>query len=68
MRIVKAIANILKVRGRWTAEETLNIATYPRLTTRWRPTNFVASDFWLYDTSRFDLNRVQLSYDFQLLC
>ena len=24
----------------------------------------MASDFWLYSTSRFDLNRVQLTYDF----
>ncbi len=51
------------VRGRWT-EETADIATYPRLTTQGGDLNFVASDFWLYDTSRFDLNRVQLSYDF----
>ena len=51
------------VRGRWT-EETADIATYPRLTTQGGDLNFVASDFWLYDTSRFDLNSVQLSYDF----
>ena len=51
------------VRGRWTPE-TAATATYPRLTTQGGDLNFVASDFWLYSTSRFDLNRVQLTYDF----
>jgi len=50
------------VRGRWTPE-TAATATYPRLTTQGGDLNFVASDFWLYSTSRFDLNRVQLTYD-----
>ncbi|WP_291528791.1 SusC/RagA family TonB-linked outer membrane protein [Bacteroides sp. UBA939] len=51
------------VRGRWTPE-TAATATYPRLTTQGGDLNFVPSDFWLYSTSRFDLNRVQLTYDF----
>lgn len=50
------------VRGRWT-KETAATATYPRLTTQGGELNFVASDFWLYSTSRFDLDRVQLTYD-----
>lgn len=51
------------VRGRWTPE-TAETATYPRLTTQSGSNNFVNSDFWLYSTSRFDLAKVQLTYDF----
>lgn len=51
------------VRGRWTAE-TAETATYPRLTTETGTNNFQNSDFWLYSTSRFDLQKVQLTYDF----
>lgn len=51
------------VRDRWTPE-TANTAAYPRLTTGNGDNNYVTSDFWMYSTSRFDLNKVQLSYDF----
>jgi TonB-linked SusC/RagA family outer membrane protein len=50
------------VRGRWT-EETKHTATYPRLTTLGRDNNFRNSDFWMYKNNRFDLAKVQLSYD-----
>ncbi|MFN8431106.1 MAG: SusC/RagA family TonB-linked outer membrane protein [Spirosomataceae bacterium] len=50
------------VRDRWT-EETKNSATYPRLTTQVSDNNFRSSDFWMYKTNRFDLNKVQVSYD-----
>lgn len=50
------------VRGRWT-EATQQSATYPRLTTLNSDNNFRASDFWLYKTNRFDLAKVQVSYD-----
>ncbi len=51
------------VRGRWT-EETAATATYPRLTTQSGANNNTTSDFWMYSTSRFDLAKVQLTYDF----
>ena len=51
------------VRGRWTPE-TAATATYPRLTTQSGANNEQTSDFWMYDTSRFDLAKVQLTYDF----
>lgn len=50
------------VRGRWT-EATKATATYPRLTTTNSDNNFRSSDFWLYSTNRFDLGKVQVSYD-----
>ncbi|MDH6344151.1 TonB-linked SusC/RagA family outer membrane protein [Parabacteroides sp. PFB2-12] len=50
------------VRDRWT-EETKATATYPRLTTTNGENNFRSSDFWLYDSSRFTLAQVQLTYD-----
>ncbi|GAT63241.1 SusC/RagA family TonB-linked outer membrane protein [Paludibacter jiangxiensis] len=50
------------VRGRWT-ESTAATATYPRLTTGSGTNNFQNSDFWLYSTDRFDLAKVQLTYD-----
>ncbi|MCF3107714.1 SusC/RagA family TonB-linked outer membrane protein [Niabella sp. CC-SYL272] len=50
------------VRNRWTPE-TAATATYPRLTTQSKANNFVTSDFWMYKDNRFDLARVQLSYD-----
>ncbi|QCR22374.1 SusC/RagA family TonB-linked outer membrane protein [Pontibacter sp. SGAir0037] len=53
------------VRDRWT-EETKNTATYPRLTTLGRNNNFRNSDFWLYNSNRFDLAKVQISYDLPL--
>lgn len=51
------------VRGRWTPE-TAATATFPRLTTQGGELNFVASDYWLYSTDAFYLNKVQLTYDF----
>lgn len=39
-------------------------ARYPRLTTESGANNFQTSDFWLYSTSRFDLAKLQLTYDF----
>jgi hypothetical protein len=52
------------VRGRWT-EETKETATYPRLTTESGSNNFQDSDFWLYKTDRFDIAKVQITYDFR---
>ncbi|WP_029286682.1 SusC/RagA family TonB-linked outer membrane protein [Pedobacter sp. R20-19] len=51
------------VRDRWTPQ-TQSTALYPRLTTANSDNNFRSSDFWLYSTSRFDLSKVQLSYQF----
>lgn len=51
------------VRNRWTPE-TSATATYPRLTTTNSDNNFKGSDFWMYSTNRFDLSKVQISYDF----
>ena len=39
-------------------------AKYPALTTNGGANNFQDSDFWIYKTDRFDLAKVQLSYDF----
>ncbi|MDI9869788.1 SusC/RagA family TonB-linked outer membrane protein [Flectobacillus roseus] len=50
------------VRNRWT-EATKLTATYPRLTTLSSDNNFRSSDFWMYSTSRFDLSKVQITYD-----
>jgi hypothetical protein len=50
------------VLGRWT-ESTANTATYPRLTTN-SNNNFRNSTYWMYKINRFDLNRVQFTYDF----
>jgi len=50
------------VWGRWT-EETKDEATYPRLTTKDNTNNFQNSTFWMYKTNRFDLNKVQITYD-----
>lgn len=51
------------VRGRWT-EETKDVATFPRLTTGTSDNNYRDSDFWLFSTDRFDLAKVQVSYQF----
>lgn len=51
------------VRDRWT-EATKETATYPRLTTTSATNNFRSSDFWLYKTDRFNLAKVQITYDF----
>ncbi len=50
------------VRDRWT-EQTKETATYPRLTTKSGSNNFRSSDFWLYKTDRFNLAKVQITYD-----
>lgn len=50
------------VRDRWT-EATKETATYPRLTTESGINNFRSSDFWLIKTNRFNLARVQLTYE-----
>lgn len=50
------------VRNRWTPE-TADTATYPRLTTQSGDNNFQNSDFWLYSTNRFDIAKVQITYD-----
>ncbi|WP_443938738.1 SusC/RagA family TonB-linked outer membrane protein [Pedobacter sp. MW01-1-1] len=49
------------VRDRWT-EGTKETATFPRLTTGTADNNYRNSDFWLYDANRFDLAKVQISY------
>lgn len=51
-----------EVVNRWTFE-TAHRATYPRLTTLSGSNNFRSSDFWLYKADRFDLAKVQLTYD-----
>jgi hypothetical protein len=51
------------VRDSWTIE-TKETATYPRLTTLSGDNNFRTSDFWMYKTSRFNLSKIQISYDF----
>lgn len=53
------------VLGRWT-KETASTATYPRLTTEGSELNFVTSSFWIYSTTAFRINKVQLTYDFPL--
>lgn len=50
------------VRNRWT-EETKDTATFPRLTTESGSNNFRNSDFWLIKTDRFNLAKVQITYD-----
>ena len=49
------------VLGRWTGPESE--ATYPRLSTTDNNNNFRNSTFWMYKTNRFDLTKVQLTYD-----
>lgn len=51
------------VSGRWT-EATKATATYPRLTATGGNNNFQNSTFWMYNVSRFNLTRVQFTYDF----
>ena len=48
--------------NRWT-ENTKTTATYPRLTSLQSANNFRSSDFWLYKTDRFNLSKVQLTYN-----
>mgnify|MGYP002521631784 CR=1 FL=1 len=53
----------VNARGRWTPE-TAESATHPRLTAEGHAHNASASSFWLYSTDRFNLRKVQLTYDF----
>jgi TonB-linked SusC/RagA family outer membrane protein len=53
----------VNARGRWTPE-TADVATHPRLTTTSHAHNAASSSFWLYSTDRFNLRKVQLTYDF----
>ncbi len=46
----------------WT-EETKNTATYPRLSSLDNSNNFRGSSFWLFSSDRFDIDRIQLTYD-----
>ncbi|HYX09215.1 MAG TPA: SusC/RagA family TonB-linked outer membrane protein, partial [Bacteroidales bacterium] len=50
------------VLGRWN-EENRATATYPRLTTTENTNNFINSTFWKYDYNRFDLSKIQITYD-----
>ena len=52
----------VNARDRWTPA-TADVATHPRLTTM-ATSNGEASTFWLYSTDRFNLRKVQLTYDF----
>ena len=52
----------VNVRDRWTPE-TAETATHPRLTTM-ATANGENSTYWLYSTDRFNLRKVQLTYDF----
>jgi TonB-linked SusC/RagA family outer membrane protein len=49
------------VLNRWTPA-TAATATYPRLSAQQSANNFRNSDFWLFKTDRFNLQKVQLSY------
>lgn len=49
-------------RDRWTPE-TAATASYPRLTTGSNTNNLQTSDFWKYSTNRFDLSKIQVTYD-----
>lgn len=50
------------VLDRWT-EDTKNTATYPRLSSQQNSNNFRYSDFWIYKSNRFNLSKIQVSYD-----
>jgi hypothetical protein len=52
----------VNARDRWTPA-TAETATHPRLTTQ-NTFSGEASSFWLYSTDRFNLRKVQLTYDF----
>jgi TonB-linked SusC/RagA family outer membrane protein len=53
----------VNARGRWTPE-TATTATHPRLSSTGSNHNAAASSFWLYSTDRFNIRKVQLTYDF----
>lgn len=50
------------VWGRWT-ESTKATAQFPRLSSSQNNNNFRSSDFWLFKTDRFNLSKVQLTYN-----
>ena len=50
------------VLNRWTPG-TATTASYPRLSSQSNNNNFRSSDFWLYKTDRFNLSKVQLTYN-----
>ena len=52
----------VNARGRWTPE-TATTATHPRLTTM-STANNEASTYWLYSTDRFNIRKIQITYDF----
>jgi hypothetical protein len=51
------------VNDRWT-EATKSTATFPRLSSQQNNNNFRSSDFWLFKTDRFNLSKIQLTYNF----
>ena len=53
----------MNARGRWTPE-TADVATHPRLTTYKSDNNAAESTFWLISTDRFNLRKLQITYDF----
>ena len=53
----------VNARGRWTPA-TASTATHPRLSSLGSANNAAASTFWIYSTDRFNLRKVQLTYDF----
>ena len=54
----------VNVRNRWTSDASAATATHPRLTTQNSANNAAASTFWMCSTDRFNLRKVQLTYDF----
>lgn len=50
------------VLNRWTPD-TKATATYPRLSSQQSNNNFRTSDFWIYKTDRFNLAKIQLTYE-----
>ncbi|MEO6231497.1 MAG: SusC/RagA family TonB-linked outer membrane protein [Ferruginibacter sp.] len=50
------------VLDRWT-DATKTTATYPRLSSQQNNNDFRSSDFWVYKTDRFNLSKVQLTYN-----
>lgn len=52
-----------EVLGRWTPE-TAATATLPRLLSDAAKNNNEDSDFWMYSRDRFEIAKVQLTYDF----
>ena len=51
------------VNDRWTPA-TAQTAKYPRLSSQQNNNDFRVSDFWLFKSDRFNLSKVQLTYNF----